>query len=131
MYLIIVGANNIAQSLISLAVKDGHQVAVIEKDTESSRTVLEEYDVEVFQVDIAKNGVLEEAGAKKADALVAITEDDSTNLMAMFLAKQHGIKKLISMVNNSEHQAMFESLGVNVIVAPEMIIAQNLLGLLK
>lgn len=131
MYLIIVGANPIAQSLISLAVEDGHQVAVIEKDAASARTVLEEYDVEVFQADIAKGKVLEEAGANKADGLLAITKDDSANLMAIFLGKKFGIKQLIAMVNHSEHQGMFESLGVNVIVAPEMIIAKHLLSFLN
>ena len=130
MYLIIIGANSIAKSLISLAIADSHRVAVIEKDSESAQTVLEEYDVQVFQADIAKSGVLKEAEADHADALFAITQDDSANLMGIFLGKKHGIKQLVALVNNSEHQAMFESLGVNVIVAPEMIIAKHFLSFL-
>ncbi|MDY7003932.1 MAG: NAD-binding protein [Cyanobacteriota bacterium] len=131
MYLIIVGANPISRSLISLAIENNHQVVVIERDAEPARTMLAEHDIKVFQVDIAAKGVLEEAQADKADALFAITKDDSTNLMAIFLAKKQGVKQLIAMVNNNEHQAMFESLGVNVIAAPETIVAQHIFSFLK
>jgi trk system potassium uptake protein TrkA len=130
MYLIIVGAGPEGSSLAELALKDGHKVAIIEKDEERAQAVLQKYNVQVFHANIAQGGILDEADADQADALIATTGDDSANLMTMFLGKERGIKKLISMINDRQHQAMFERLGVQVLVDPEVIIAQHLYSFL-
>jgi trk system potassium uptake protein TrkA len=119
MYLIIVGAGPEGSSLAELALKDGHKVAIIEKDEERAQAVLQKYNVQVFHANIAQGGILDEADADQADALIATTGDDSANLMTMFLGKERGIKKLISMINDRQHQAMFERLGVQVLVDPK------------
>jgi trk system potassium uptake protein TrkA len=106
MYLIIVGAGPEGSSLAELALKDGHKVAIIEKDEERAQAVLQKYNVQVFHANIAQGGILDEADADQADALIATTGDDSANLMTMFLGKERGIKKLISMINDRQHQAM-------------------------
>ena len=126
MYLIIVGAGPEGSSLAELALKDGHRVTIIEKDEKRAQAVLQKYDIQVFHANIAQGGILDEADADQADALIATMEDDSANLMTMFLGKERGIKKLISMINDRQHQAMFERLGVQVLVDPEVIIAQHL-----
>ena len=130
MYLIIVGAGPEGSSLAELALKDGHRVAIIEKDEERAQAVLQKYNVQVFHANIAQGGILDEADADQADALIATMDDDSANLMTMFLGKERGIKKLISMINDPQHQAMFERLGVQVLVDPEVIIAQHLYSFL-
>ncbi|MEQ9671518.1 potassium channel family protein [Coleofasciculus sp. G2-EDA-02] len=131
MYLIVLGAGPEGASLIDLALKDGHEVALIEEDVERARTVLKNHDINVFQGDIAKESLLDEASADRADALIAATSDDSANLMAMFLGKEYEIKTLISMVNHSNHQSLFERLGVQVLTNPEMIIAKSLYGMME
>ncbi len=131
MYLIVVGAGPEASSLVKLALQDGHEVAVIEKNEERAQNILEKYEIQVFHADIAQGGILDEANAGKADALIATTGDDSANLMTMFLGREKGIKTLISMVNNQEHQAMFERLGVQVLANPAIIIANYLYKLFK
>jgi len=130
MYLIIVGAGLEGSSLAELALKNGHKVAIVEKDEERAQAVLQKYNVQVFHANIAQGGILNEADADQADALIATTGDDSANLMTMFLGKERGIKKLISMINDRQHQAMFERLGVQVLVDPEVIIAQHLYSFL-
>ena len=130
MYLIIVGAGLEGSSLAELALKNGHKVAIVEKDEERAQAVLQKYNVQVFHANIAQGGILDEADADQADALIATTGDDSANLMTMFLGKERGIKKLISMINDRQHQAMFERLGVQVLVDPEVIIAQHLYSFL-
>ncbi|MEQ9372377.1 MAG: TrkA family potassium uptake protein [Coleofasciculus chthonoplastes F3-SA18-01] len=131
MYLIVLGAGSEGASLIDLALKDGHEVALIEEDVERARKVLKSHDINVFQGDIAKADLLEEASADRADALIATTSDDSANLMAMFLGKEYEIKTLISMVNHSNHQSLFERLGVHVLTNPEMIIANSLYRMMQ
>jgi trk system potassium uptake protein TrkA len=131
MFLIVVGAGAIAQNLISLAVEKGHKVVAIDKNEDKARILKSQYDIQVFHADIAKNGVIDKAGGDRADALIATTHDDSVNLMAIFLAKDRGIENLLALVNNNEHQEMFERLGARVIVNPEKLIADRLLSYLK
>lgn len=131
MYIIVVGAGPEGSSLIDLALKDGHEVALIESNEERARKVLQKHDIKIFQADIAEGGILEEAGADRADALFATTSDDSINLMTMFLGKEFGIKTLVSMVNQGLHKSLFKRIDVHVLVDPEVLIAKQLYQLLQ
>ena len=130
MYLIIVGAGLVGSKLMELALNDGHDVAVIEEDEERAQEVAASHDVLVIHGNVARGGIIDEAGIAKADALVATTTDDSDNLMAMFMATEHEIRTLISVVNDQKHKRLFERLGVHVLVDPENIVAQHLYGIL-
>ncbi|WP_036482036.1 TrkA family potassium uptake protein [Myxosarcina sp. GI1] len=126
MYFIIVGGAAVARYFVSIAVEEGHRVTVIEKNKSRARTILQQYDVKVLNADISQGDILDEAEAKRADAIIATTEDDSVNLMAMLLGKERDVKHLVAMVQNREHKQMFEKLGVRVLTDPEMIIAKKL-----
>ncbi|PSB17566.1 TrkA family potassium uptake protein [filamentous cyanobacterium CCP2] len=131
MYIIVVGASPEGSSFIELALDNGHRLALIEPDEAKARSVLQKHDIEVFQANIATGGILDEAQAHQADAILAATNDDSANLMAMFLGQQYHIKTLISMVNESQHRSLFEKLGVEVLVNPEAIVAKHLYRMLS
>ena len=126
MYLIIVGAGDVSKQLVAVAKEKGHKVAVIEKEADRARKIMQEFDVSIFHADIARAKVLEEADVSRADAIIATTRDDSVNLMAMILGKQYGVKNLITLLQEKEHQAMFEKLGIQVLSNPEKLIAQKL-----
>ena len=126
MYLIIVGAGAVSKQLVSIAIEQGHRVTVIEKKEDRAREVMQEFDVQVFHADIAKANVLEEADIDRADTIIATTRDDSVNLMAMVLGKEHQVKHLITLLQEAEHQTMFEKLGVKVLSDPEILVAQKL-----
>ena len=126
MYIIIVGAGEVTKQLVSVAKEKGHKVAVIEKEDNRARKIMQEFDINIFHADIARANVLEEANAERADAIIATTRDDSVNLMAMVLGKQYGVKNLITLLQEKEHQAMFEKLGIQVLSDPEKLIAQKL-----
>ena len=126
MYLIIVGAGVVTRQLVALMTEKGHKVAVIEKQKERAREIMQQFDVRVFHADIAQVNILEEADIKNADAIIATTKDDSVNLMAMVLGKEHQVKHLVTLLQESKHQTMFEKLGVQVLSDPERLIAQKL-----
>ncbi|MGC1952380.1 MAG: TrkA family potassium uptake protein [Gammaproteobacteria bacterium] len=129
MYLIVIGAGDIGSSLVELALKAGHDVVVIEADKERAEHVAASLDALVLNAAIAEDGIMEEAGAERADAFIATTGDDSTNLMAMFLGQEYGIRRLTSIVNQAHHRRLFERLNVHVLVDPEVIVARHLLDM--
>ena len=69
---------------------------------------------------------MHEAEVARADAVVATTDDDAQNLMAMVLAKEHKVKRCISLINLPSHSDIFEKLGVEVISDPAGIVARQL-----
>ncbi|MEM7761064.1 MAG: NAD-binding protein [Cyanobacteria bacterium P01_A01_bin.40] len=131
MYLIVVGASSVSKQLISIIKEQGHKVAVIEKQEERARAVMQQFDVRVFHGDIAQGHILEEADVKNADGIIAATKDDAVNLMAMVLGKHYQVENLISLLQAAEHQTMFEKLGVQVLSNPEKIVAQKLFSLVN
>ena len=130
MYLIIVGAGAVAQQLVAIAIEQGHRVAVIEKEAERARNIMQKFDIQIFNADVAQAHILEEAEVDKADAIVATTKDDSVNLMAMVLGKNYQVQTLVTLLQEQEHQTMFEKLGVKVLSDPEKLIAQQLHSLI-
>lgn len=129
MNLIILGAGPVGNSLIKLATEAGHDVVMIEPNEDRAAHCADRYDVRVLNMDIADEGVVDEAGLDRANAIIATTTDDSSNLMAMFLGRERDIEVLTSTVNHQSHLALFEKLGVHVLADPEILVAQYLLNL--
>jgi len=131
MFIIIVGAGAIGSNLIEIAVKERHNVAVIEREPRRAEEISRNYDVRVVQADAATAEAIKEAQAERADALVATTRDDATNLMAIFLGKEQGIPSLVSVVNNKEHLVLFQELGATTMENPEEVVAEYLYNSIK
>lgn len=129
MYLIVVGGGPTGASLVELAVDEGHDVTLIEAEAGTAEALAERFDVRVLHASIAEGEILEEAEAHRADALVATTEDDSSNLMAMVLGLEAEVDTLVSIVNDAHHRRLFERLGVHVLLDPEVIVAHHLYGI--
>lgn len=129
MHLIIVGAGPVGNSLVELALKARYDVVVVEPNAERAEHCADRYDVRVLNMEVSDENMAEEAGMSRALAVIATTTDDSTNLMAMFLGREHDVKTLTSAVNHLSHESMFRKLGVHVLTDPEILVAQHLLDL--
>ena len=131
MYMIVVGAGEIGGSLIKLASKGSNNIVVIESDRETADKISRQFDLQILNTDATSAEVLKEAGADRADALVATTSDDATNLMVMSLGRELNIPSLVSVVNNSTHSKLFRAQGANVMENPEEIVAEYLYNAIK
>ena len=132
MYIVIVGAGGIGKKLTEVALKDGnHNVIVIDKDEEKCEEIARKYDAIAINADATQEETLEESEVKKADALVTTTRDDATNLMVISLAKNIGVKHLISVVNREESKPMYMEKGVKMIKNPNIVIAELLFKSIK
>ena len=127
MYLIIVGAGVVGERLAVISANEGHEVAVIEPDEERAERVAQACDALVLRSSIIEANVLEEAGAARADALIATTGDDAQNLMAIVLARDAEIGSLVSVVNDVSHKKLFQRLDAKILLEPEELVARHLL----
>ncbi len=127
MRLVVVGAGTVGTSLTDLALKAGHDVVVIEPDPDRAAACAGELDARIIHGGISDADIAEEAGLAEAGALVATTGDDAVNLMAAFLAREAGVKRITCIANHPAHRALFEQIGARVLVDPEVLVAQHLL----
>lgn len=118
MHLIIIGSGRTGKHVIEAAVCDNHDVFVIEKNKETAEWVAAHFDCVVIHSDATSVEALKEAKVEKADAVIVTTNDDAVNSLVILLARQMGVKRLISSVNNEDHLPVFEQLGIDTVESP-------------
>lgn len=112
-----------AQALLSA----GHEVLAIEQDSQKYAAIVDALGSVVISGDGAEAAVLEEAGAGRADAVIAVTGQDDDNLMACQVAKlRFKVAKTIALVNNPENESLFRKLGVDVTVSQTSMILSHI-----
>ena len=101
-----------------------HDVTVIDRDAE--RRLNEHPNLRFVRGDAADPGVLMGAGARDADALIAVTRDDPTNLTIALLAKRRlGVRATVARVNDPAHRWLFTpEAGVDVAVSTAEFVAR-------
>lgn len=132
MYIVIVGAGGIGRRLTQIALRDGrHNVIVIDKDQANCEEIARKYDAIAINADATQEETLDESEVKKADVLVATTNDDATNLLVVSLAKNKGVKHLVSVVNQEESKPLYMEKNVKMVKSPDIVMAENLYKSIK
>jgi len=126
MYFIVAGLSSTGKNLAELLVKEGSEVVVVDSDEARCTEMATSSDVMVITGNATERSALEEAGVRRADALVALTNDDSDNLMICMLAKEMGAKKVLSLVNETVHVETFKQAGISFQVKPHAVVAKHI-----
>lgn len=113
---VIVGAGRIGYNLAKSMAED-HDITIIEKDNIACKK-LEDLDCYVIQGSGTNTQMLEEADVSKSDFFVATTGNDEVNLLSSVYAKEHGVKIIVSRLNNMQHKKIFQKLNIR-FVNPE------------
>ncbi len=123
MYMIIVGGGKVGYYLTKTLVNEGYEVLLIEKSARKVATYHERFGAVVLQGDGAESSTLKEAGAGRADVVVAVTGDDEDNLVICQTAKKmFSVKRTIARVNNPKNEEIFKKLGIDVTVSATNLI---------
>ena len=118
MFVIIVGGGKVGTYLARALQQQDHEVVVIEKVARKAQMMANLLETDVTMVgDGCDPLVLEAAGVKRADVVVADTGDDEDNLVVCLIARKHSKARCIARVNNPKNKLIFESIDrVNPIV---------------
>ena len=132
MYIIIIGAGGIGKRLTEFSLSEGkNNVIVIDKDQERCEEIARKYDAIAINADATQEEALDESEITKADVLVTTTRDDAVNLMIVSLAKNKGVKHLVSVVNQEESKPMYMEKNVKMVKSPNILMAENLYKSIK
>lgn len=110
MNIVIAGAGEVGRHTAEVLVAEGHNVVVVDCAAAKLRALEDRLDVRTLLGNCAHAEVLREAGAAKADLVVAATNVDEINLLTAAVAKGVGAKKTIARVH---HSAYFSSKGLD------------------
>jgi len=107
-------------------------VKVIERDRARAEFVSAELSsAVVINGSILDPEILHEAGVDKAETIIAVTNDDETNILASLLAKKSGAQRAITLVNKSTYNPLMGPLGVDVVVNPRSITVSQILSYVR
>jgi trk system potassium uptake protein TrkA len=87
MKIIILGAGQVGSSVAENLIAEENDITIIDTDKERLNALQDRLDLRVVAGNAAHPSVLEGAGARDADLLIALTQSDQTNLVACKIAQ--------------------------------------------
>ena len=127
MRIILIGGSQTVYFLARQFVRRKYHVTVINRDGARSRQIAQQTKATVVLGDGTDVQRLEEAGARQADALLALTNQDQDNLIACQIAQRmFSVPRTIALVNDPDNESVFKQLGVTVAFSSTRIIGSIL-----
>ena len=116
MNVLIVGCGMVGLKIALSLCRAGHDISVIDKDPEKLKMLGDDFEgISVEGIPIDKK-VLGNAGIESCDAVAAVTEDDSTNIIVCQIAKSmYNVPNVIARVFDSSKESIFKHFGINTI----------------
>lgn len=119
MYIIIGGGGDVGYYLTRNLLNHGHEVLLLEKQGARYQTLSDELGQAVLKGDACEARTMEEAGARRADVVIAVTGEDEDNLVICQMAKKRfNVARTIARLNNPKHEELFQKLGIDVTISP-------------
>ena len=133
MNIIICGAGKVGFSISKQLSAQGHSVTVIDQSSEDIKKINDTQDVKVLLVELLPT-VLENAGAEKADMIIAVTRNDETNMIVCQLASSlFNVSKKIARIRTKDFlegkwSKLYNksNIPIDVIISPELEVAKSL-----
>lgn len=142
MYIIIAGAGVVGVHIASLLAEGKHEVTIVEPSDTVIEGIRRQLDVKTITGNATAPRVLREAEVGRADLIIAVTNNDETNMLICFLAKELGASMTVGRVRNPEYSGYFitaakspsaarkivrpKTLGIDLIINPEVAVADEI-----
>jgi trk system potassium uptake protein TrkA len=125
---VIIGAGEVGLNTARMLSHEGHDVVLIETDEQLVEKASEELDVLVIAGNGANPKLLNEAGIKRSDLLIAASSSDEVNIIACLAAKSQGVARTVARIHNPDYYEpgepfAREMLGIDFIIHTEQMAA--------
>lgn len=129
--IIIVGCGKVGHTLTEQLVREGHDITVVDTDDRVLEMLNESFDVMTVNGNGASRQVLERAGLREANMMIAVTGSDELNMLCCTIAKKAGgWLSAIARVRNPDYSEemtyLRQQLGLSMIINPEMEAAREI-----
>ncbi len=128
--LVVVGGGNIGLAVAKSLEehRSGTRTKVIERDRRCAERAADALErTIVLNGDGLETSLLKEAGIARADAVLCVTDDDKTNMLAAVRAKAEGCPYAIALINDPTLAALMEPLGIDAYINPRATTVSSIL----
>jgi len=126
MFVIVCGGGRMTNSLVVDLAAEKHDVVIVEKNHDQAEDFAEKLNATVIKGNATDPKIMHEAGLEKADIVVAITPNESENLLICLNAKKMRSCKTAARIERIESENIFKSFGIDTIIHPERAAAHYL-----
>lgn len=137
MKIIIIGAGQVGGTLAENLVGELNDITLVDTNSERLRELQDKMDLQVITGNGAHPETLERAGAEDAELVIAVTSDDSTNMITCQICHSlfHTASK-IARIRSSKilkyQNELFQAKGIPVdhVIAPEQLVTRDIARLI-
>ena len=122
MYAIVIGCGRAGAEIASRMSDQGHSVVVIDRDRGAFHRLSDGFSGTTIVGHAIDEDCLVSAGIERADAVIATTYGDNSNLIAVQLArKRFNVERAIARVKDSVRASTFAALGFETIPSTTIV----------
>jgi len=129
MYIIIGGAGDAGRNLGRILVREGHEVALIDKDQNAVEKA-REIDAFVIKGDVLDFKTLLDAGITNCDFYIGLVKEDSENLVSCALANFYNTKTIARVESPSLAKEplsrRYTTIGADIVLCPSLIVSSQI-----
>jgi trk system potassium uptake protein len=135
--IVILGAGQVGSTVAESLVSEANDITVVDIDPPRLKRLQDRLDLRTVTGNAAHPAVLEQAGARDADLLLAVTQSDETNMVACKLAAtMFNIPTKIARIRSADylsHPEIFspENFAVDHSICPEQILCDYIAKLIQ
>jgi trk system potassium uptake protein TrkA len=135
--IVILGAGQVGSSVAENLVSEANDITVVDTNPARLKRLQDRFDLRTVSGNAAHPAILEQAGARDADMLLAVTQSDETNMVACKLgATMFNIPTKIARIRSADylsHPEIFapENFAVDLSICPEQVITDYVAKLLE
>ena len=120
---IIAGCGRVGTALATVLDADGHDVAVIDQAERAFRRLPADFGGRTLVGVVFDRATMERAGAEGADAFVAVTNGDNSNVVAARTAREHfGVATVVARIYDPARADIYERHGITTIATAQWTI---------
>lgn len=109
---------------VARKLSDHYNIKLIEKDKSKCFSLADVLpQTMVIHGDGRKADLIESEGIDEMDAFIAVTGNSETNILSSLVAKEHGVKKTIALVENVDYIHLSQNIGIDTMINRKLIAA--------
>lgn len=133
--ILVIGLGGVGLHLTKRLVDDGYVVTVIESNSQLISSVNDKIDAKIIRGNAMELACWKQAKAETMDLLIAVTNEDSINMIASIIADRFGIPRKVARVRSPDYGYENSLLNKNdfkidLVIHPEELVAQEIVRLI-
>jgi len=125
-YVMILGGSALGKEC-ARRLEDKYHLTIVEKNKEKCKKLAEVlHNTLIIEGDPSNIELLKEEGLDRMDAVVALTSNSETNIIACLTAEKAGVYKTIALVDNTDYIHISQHIGVDTLINKKLIAANNI-----